>query len=366
MRHALGMQNEIEATCKREVWNKWYCGSQYRPNVCCPCQMGIYPHMCLWPESSHPRCDHHLFLLAHISSLSWRTIHIPVTDISNPTHFVLIDINPASRWFSSILSPTSINLLCLTHCSFPQLIYSTPCLTTGLSPPAHHRLPRTVSHNPINRDTSLLDSINTSSLISSAPLLLYTSLFCAKTSIAMADSASEMDMNPVSISRSNTHLISVQIDWCASDINEENMKVLRERYRCPHFRILVIGRANAGKTTILEKVCGVAKGTKPIIYDKDGKPIQNSCMLHSYSVLRYSIATFWDPFDVINWSESGWIYIYLIYNFFSREACMILSTRSHTMEVTLSFMTLRGLNLDQPKSWKLLGTSLNRGLPKLS
>ena len=48
--------------------------------------------------------------------------------------------------------------------------------------------------------------------------------------------------------------------------------MLREQYRCPYFRILVIGRANAGKTTILEKVCGVAKGTQPIIiYDKKGK-----------------------------------------------------------------------------------------------
>ena len=49
--------------------------------------------------------------------------------------------------------------------------------------------------------------------------------------------------------------------------------MLRERYLCPQFRILVIGRANAGKTTILEKVCGVAKGTKPIIYDKNGKSV---------------------------------------------------------------------------------------------
>jgi GTPase SAR1 family protein len=46
----------------------------------------------------------------------------------------------------------------------------------------------------------------------------------------------------------------------------------REQYKCPQFRILVIGRANAGKTTILEKVCHVAKGTQPmIIYDKSGK-----------------------------------------------------------------------------------------------
>ncbi|KAF8322967.1 hypothetical protein F5887DRAFT_1275585 [Amanita rubescens] len=49
-----------------------------------------------------------------------------------------------------------------------------------------------------------------------------------------------------------------------------------KRYLCPHFRILVIGRANAGKTTILEKVCGVAKGTKPIIYGKDGNQLEQS------------------------------------------------------------------------------------------
>ena len=55
--------------------------------------------------------------------------------------------------------------------------------------------------------------------------------------------------------------------------------MLREQYRCPHFRILVIGRANAGKTTILEKVCGVAKGTQPIIiYDKKGM-LDESCVL---------------------------------------------------------------------------------------
>ncbi len=53
---------------------------------------------------------------------------------------------------------------------------------------------------------------------------------------------------------------------------EEGVTMRREQYRCPYFRILVIGRANAGKTTILEKVCGVAKGTKPVfIYDKEGK-----------------------------------------------------------------------------------------------
>ena len=45
---------------------------------------------------------------------------------------------------------------------------------------------------------------------------------------------------------------------------------LKERYECPNFRILVVGRANAGKTTILEKVCGIQQGTKPIIRKAPG------------------------------------------------------------------------------------------------
>jgi septin family protein len=45
------------------------------------------------------------------------------------------------------------------------------------------------------------------------------------------------------------------------------------RDRCPQFRILVIGKANAGKTTILRKVCNATPDAKPIIYDAEGKKI---------------------------------------------------------------------------------------------
>ena len=63
-----------------------------------------------------------------------------------------------------------------------------------------------------------------------------------------------------------------EIDWLFAVAPVDDITMLRDQYRCPHFCILVIGRANAGKTTILEKVCGVAKGTQPIIiYDKEGK-----------------------------------------------------------------------------------------------
>jgi len=39
---------------------------------------------------------------------------------------------------------------------------------------------------------------------------------------------------------------------------------LRKKYK--HFRILVIGRANAGKTTLLKRVCNTTE--EPCIYDK--------------------------------------------------------------------------------------------------
>ncbi|KAF8345415.1 hypothetical protein F5887DRAFT_1282650 [Amanita rubescens] len=58
-----------------------------------------------------------------------------------------------------------------------------------------------------------------------------------------------------------------------------SVTALKERYKCPHFRILIIGRANAGKTTVLEKVCGVEQGTKPIIYDENGTELEPSTHL---------------------------------------------------------------------------------------
>jgi GTPase SAR1 family protein len=63
-------------------------------------------------------------------------------------------------------------------------------------------------------------------------------------------------------------------DILVMNIDAESIMMLKKQYECPHFHILVIGRANAGKTTILEKVCGVAQGTKPIIYDERGVEIK--------------------------------------------------------------------------------------------
>jgi GTPase SAR1 family protein len=45
------------------------------------------------------------------------------------------------------------------------------------------------------------------------------------------------------------------------------------RAECPQFRILIIGKANAGKTTILRKVCNAKPDVKPIVYDAEGEEL---------------------------------------------------------------------------------------------
>src|SRR5258707_13707158 len=44
----------------------------------------------------------------------------------------------------------------------------------------------------------------------------------------------------------------------------------------PQFRILIIGKANAGKTTILRKVCNAEPDEKPVIYDAKGRKVKRN------------------------------------------------------------------------------------------
>ena len=48
-------------------------------------------------------------------------------------------------------------------------------------------------------------------------------------------------------------------------------KAIDVRSKISHFRILIIGRANAGKTTILKKVCNSVED--PEIYDTNGDKV---------------------------------------------------------------------------------------------
>ena len=51
------------------------------------------------------------------------------------------------------------------------------------------------------------------------------------------------------------------------------------------FRILIIGNANAGKTTILEKVCH-ARGLEPEFLDAGGKKVPDMGLEHGVNVIH--------------------------------------------------------------------------------
>ena len=51
---------------------------------------------------------------------------------------------------------------------------------------------------------------------------------------------------------------------------------------CPRFRILVMGRRNAGKTTILKKMCG-SDGSDLVITDAAGNKVNGSTSFISFT-----------------------------------------------------------------------------------
>ena len=78
-----------------------------------------------------------------------------------------------------------------------------------------------------------------------------------------------MSHEAVSLTRYCSHADSLyhnttNDDWTTM-MNDSNPYDLRAKYT--HFRILVIGRANAGKTTLLQRVCNTTED--PCIYDND-------------------------------------------------------------------------------------------------
>ena len=73
----------------------------------------------------------------------------------------------------------------------------------------------------------------------------------------------------------------------SSATNDELAEAIKLRAKYTHFRILVIGRANAGKTTVLKRVCNTDE--EPCIYDEDGK---NLVRHHSSGMSRSANLTF--------------------------------------------------------------------------
>ncbi|KIO06247.1 hypothetical protein M404DRAFT_999461 [Pisolithus tinctorius Marx 270] len=65
-------------------------------------------------------------------------------------------------------------------------------------------------------------------------------------------------------------------DNAASNYRLDPNKAKRQIDRIPRFRILVMGRANAGKTTVLQRVCNTTD--QPEIFDGNGKKVDTGAV----------------------------------------------------------------------------------------
>jgi len=70
---------------------------------------------------------------------------------------------------------------------------------------------------------------------------------------------------------------------------------------CPQFRILIMGRANAGKTTILQRVCKTIKD--PDIFTPQGEKIEMSVLEPSVDRGNHDIRN-----EMIFWSNPGFVF----------------------------------------------------------
>ena len=55
------------------------------------------------------------------------------------------------------------------------------------------------------------------------------------------------------------------------DIERQRERAQKLRERTKRFRVLIIGRANAGKTTILQRVCNTTE--RPKIFNREGHEV---------------------------------------------------------------------------------------------
>jgi len=84
-----------------------------------------------------------------------------------------------------------------------------------------------------------------------------------------------------------------------SDPSSERAEKIRKQ--CDRFRILIIGRANAGKTTVLQRICNTTEN--PVIYNSKGAKIKNSVVNPSAERGRHDIEN-----ELVFQSNPGFIF----------------------------------------------------------
>lgn len=80
------------------------------------------------------------------------------------------------------------------------------------------------------------------------------------------------------------------------DLERQRIRAHNLRENTDHFRVLIIGRANAGKTTILQRVCNTTK--QPKLFNPKGHKIDLSVLDPTAKVIK-------NFFVIVSYSTSG-------------------------------------------------------------
>jgi tRNA U34 5-carboxymethylaminomethyl modifying GTPase MnmE/TrmE len=95
------------------------------------------------------------------------------------------------------------------------------------------------------------------------------------------------DLGPVSAT------VEGAVDSIDPILQELVDSALKERLKCPQFRVLVIGKANAGKTTIIEKMCNATVGEQPVVRDGSGELVRDAvteiCLILTLELLSGTV-----------------------------------------------------------------------------
>jgi hypothetical protein len=107
-----------------------------------------------------------------------------------------------------------------------------------------------------------------------------------------SDNQEQEDIDPTQFRRPPRSL-PYQVPFATSTLlrRPQNMDLTSEELHhvCKRFRVLIIGRRNAGKTTILEKMTGSEVGAKPEIRDKEGHLVVRHFVTYLISIVKLMV-----------------------------------------------------------------------------
>lgn len=78
--------------------------------------------------------------------------------------------------------------------------------------------------------------------------------------------------------RSRARIVNASLNWNPSYTMPRGFSVQELEQKAGRFRVVIIGRANSGKTTILKKICNTTDN--PVVYNGRGERVNRTIRIH--------------------------------------------------------------------------------------